>query len=506
MKTLHRALLPIAATVALACLAAAPGAAQLSWPENELAQHARAWFDMLRGDDAAARAFLSEHMAPSALAEASVVERLRRRLATIERTQGLTPLEVVDTTPTSLAVRAHAGNGDDVTVMFEGESASPHRLIGVRIEAGGDAGGGGPRAAPGPPLTDGDAASQIRATLDERAKAGEFSGVALLARSSGTLMAGAWGLADRDRKTPIRTDTRFNFGSIGKIITRTALAQLAEAGKLSLDDKLSKFLPDFPHADSITVDMLCRHRSGVGDFFNDAYRAMDRSKLRHNRDYLALIRDQPLWFAPGTNQRYSNGGYALLGEVIASASGEDYYEYVAKHVLAPAGMIATGFPIEGDGTPGLARGYSRKDAVGEDPITGAREHDNVTTRPARGSAAGGGYTTATDLLAFDRALLSAKLCGPAWSAWVTGGPRPAGTATKGVEPARAQLPPGGEPAEPVNFGFAGGAPGISAEWLHEGDVTLIVLTNRDPETSQRVMEPVQKLVRRMKQPGRKVNS
>jgi CubicO group peptidase (beta-lactamase class C family) len=88
------------------------------------------------------------------------------------------------------------------------------------------------------------------------------------------------------------TDTRLNLGSIGKIFTRTAVAQLAEAGKLSLDDKLSRYLPDFPHADSITIDMLARHRSGVGDFFNDAYQAMDKSKLRHNRDYLALIRDQ----------------------------------------------------------------------------------------------------------------------------------------------------------------------------------------------------------------------
>ena len=115
------------------------------------------------------------------------------------------------------------------------------------------------------------------------------------------------------------TDTRLNLGSIGKIFTRTAVAQLAEAGKLSLDDKLSKYLPDFPHADSITLDMLARHRSGVGDFFNDAYQAMDRRKLRHNRDYLALIRDQALWFAPGTSERYSNGGYALLGEVIAKS-------------------------------------------------------------------------------------------------------------------------------------------------------------------------------------------
>src|SRR5262249_52303448 len=157
-------------------------------------------------------------------------------------------------------------------------------------------------------------------------------------------------------------------------------------------------LPDFPHADSITLDMLVTHRSGVGDFFNDAYDAMDKSKLRRNHDYLALIRDQPLWFAPGTAERYSNGGYALLGEVIEKVSGEDYYAYLAKPLFAPAGMKTTLYPIEGDGTPRLARGYTREGA--DDG-----ERDNLLSRPARGSAAGGGYSTAADLLSFDKALL-----------------------------------------------------------------------------------------------------
>src|SRR5258706_16300478 len=118
--------------------------------------------------------------------------------------------------------------------------------------------------------------------------------------------------------------------------------------------------------------MLCQHRSGVGDFFNAAYDAMDRSQLRHNHDYLALIRDQPLWFAPGTSQRYSNGGYALLGEVIEKASGEDYYDYLAAHVFKPAGMEHTGAPIEGDGTPQLAHGYTTEGAAPPpDPHNGA---------------------------------------------------------------------------------------------------------------------------------------
>ena len=468
-------------------LAVCARAADLNWPATDLGGHARAWFDMLKADEAGARTFFADHIATSALAEVSIDTRIERRRGMLARTGGLSPLEVVDANRTSMSVRCKAGDGDEVTAVFTAEEDAPHKLLGVRIEAGAPAETGGPHPGPaGPPLSDLEAAGRMRATLDQKAGAGQFSGVALLVRGDATLLSNAWGLADRDRKTPMTTDTRLNLGSIGKLFTRTAVAQLAAAGKLSLDDKLSRYLPDFPHADSITLDMLASHRSGVGDFFNDAYQAMDKSKLRHNRDYLALIRDQPLWFAPGTSERYSNGGYALLGEVIAKASGEDYYEYLAKHVFTPAGMKSTGYPIEGDGTPNVARGYTRRDA-------GGGERDNESTRPARGSAAGGGYSTASDLLKFDHALLSAKLCSPAWSVWVTGGTRPDQHASTGG--------PGDG-----GFGFAGGAPGIASEWQHEGDVTLIVLTNRDPEVTKAVMAPLRETLRRMSPPAKHVRS
>lgn len=470
---------PAVVLFAAAVLAARPvPAAALEWPGTAIAGHARAWFAQLEGSETDARAFFAEHFAPSALAEAGVEVRLERRRGMLERTGGLTPLEVLNDDPARLDVRCRAGNGDEVVAIFSGEPSPPHRLTGVRLEARAH-GDDGRRAAPpaGPPLADAEAVARIRDHLDARAAAGEFSGVALLARGGRTLLEGAWGLADRGRGTPVTTATRFNLASIGKLFTRTAVAQLAAAGKLSLDDRLAKWLPDYPRADSITLEMLCEHRSGVGDIFGPAFEAADRSKLRHNRDYVPLFRDQAPWFAPGTSQRYSNGGYVLLGEVIAKASGEDYYDYLAKHVFGPAGMKDTGYPVEGDGSPGLARGYTREGAP-----EGA-ERDNAATRPARGSAAGGGYATAADLVAFDRALFGGRLCPPEWAAWVGGGPRPRPGAAAGAEAPMA--------------GFAGGAPGVASEWLHEGDVTLVVLTNRDPRVSGAVLEPVREIVRRM---------
>ena len=110
----------------------------------------------------------------------------------------------------------------------------------------------------------------------------------------------------------------------------------------------------------------------------------------------------------------------------------------------------------------------------------------MATRPWRGSAAGGSYSTVDDLLALDRALLGARLCNPAWSAWVIGGSAPA--AGDNGDAAALQSP---------GFAFAGGAPGISTEWLHEGAYTLIALTNRDPETSQPTVRSLGGLVRRI---------
>lgn len=479
-----------AALASLVLLLAAPIArGEIQWPPGDLSRHVQAYFAQLSGDEAAARRFFAEHFSPAALEQATVEIRLGRRTATIERTGGLTPLEVLNVETTTMDVRCKAGNGDVVTAIFEGEETPPHRLVGVRLEAMPPGGDDGPRLA-GPKLDDAEVVKLAREHLDARAAAGEFSGVAMLVRGDSTLMAGAWGEADRENRTKATLGTRFNLASIGKVLTRTAIAQLAQAGKLSLDDKLSRFLPDFPRAEEITLEMLCQHRSGVGDIFNAKYQAMDRSKLRHNRDYLELIRDQPLWFEPGTKERYSNGGYVLLGEVIAKASGEDFYDYLAKHVFEPAGMRSSGAPIEGDGTPGLARGYTRRgDASG-------KVRDNTPTRPARGSAAGGLYATAGDLVAFDRALLAGKLCSPAWAGWVTGDPRPDPAApTSGASGGAGRA-----------FGFAGGAPGISSHWLHEGDALLILLTNRDPETTGPVLQPLRDLVRRMKPSGRKVRS
>ena len=142
-------------------------------------------------------------------------------------------------------------------------------------------------------------------------------------------------------------------------------------------------------------------------------------------------------------------------------------------IYAPAGMIDTGsFEVDAS-TPNLAEGYT---AGGEDRLApGQALRNNIYTRPARGSAAGGGYSTAEDLLRLIRTLKAGRLLGPAGTAWVLGGPEP-GTAKPGT--------PGG--GSPLPLGIAGGAPGINADLELNGGDVVIVLSNLDPPAARRV--------------------
>lgn len=440
------------------------------WPDTDVSRRVQAWFAQLSGTDTEAQEFFQTNFSEESLADASMETRLDRRRILLRRTGGLTPLEVTEATPTSMKVLTRAGNGEEPLLVVEAEESAPYLLKSVRVALEGSSPGDPPKSS-GPPLSDNETVRQIRALLDAGADSGRFSGAVILARRGQPLLRDAWGVADRATGTPITVETRFNLGSLGKIPTRLAIAQLAQQAKLSIDDKLSRFLPDFPHADEMTVHMLAKHRSGVGDIFNEKYRAMDHTKLLHNRDFLPLIRDQALLFEPGTKQRYSNGGFVLLGEVIAKTTEMDYYDYLAKYIYLPAGMKATAALVEGDGTPNVARGYTKGGVVN------GVERDNLETRPWRGSAAGGSYSTVDDFLRFDQALVKGRLCDPDWASWVWGGPRPA--------------------APKPSFALGGGAPGICTEWTHEGDLTLIVFSNRDPETTQPVLDTVRGLFKRL---------
>ena len=299
------------------------------------------------------------------------------------------------------------------------------------------------------------AAVQIsEARIDSLANAQQFSGVILVARNGAPLVERAYGMADREAGRANDLETSFNIGSINKLFTGIAIRQLAAAGKLNIDSTLARAWPDYPNQDvarRVTIRQILEHRSGIqGNIF-----AAPAGKTRHDvvslQDYFELFKDQPLQFDPGSRQQYSNAGYVVLGLLIEKLSGENYYEYVRRHIYEPAGMTQTGSWRVDRLPENTALGYTRG---GQDAAPDAPLKRNTDFLPGKGSSAGGGYSTAHDLLRLVNALRGGKI--------------PAGP--------------------PAGVGIAGGAPGLNA--AIEGDLPggydVIVLANLDPPAAERV--------------------
>ncbi len=301
-----------------------------------------------------------------------------------------------------------------------------------------------------------DLPARLTKTLDSLAAAGEFSGVALVAKDGAPVFERAYGFADREARTPNNLETAFNLGSINKLFTQIAIRQLADAGKVDVDATLARAWPDYPNhevARRVTIRQLLQHRSGVGGNIFAAPPGKTRGDIRQLTDYLSLFVNEPLQFEPGTNQRYSNAGYIVLGLLIERLSGENYYDYVRRHIFEPAGMTRTASWTVDSLPVNTAIGYTTGGVDAETPRSGSAV-PNTKILPGRGSSAGGGYSTAHDLLRLLNALRAGKI--------------PSG-------------PPSG-------VGIAGGAPGLNA--AVEGDLPggydVIVLTNLDPPAAEKV--------------------
>jgi CubicO group peptidase (beta-lactamase class C family) len=247
-----------------------------------------------------------------------------------------------------------------------------------------------------------------------------FSGVVLVADGPRICFQKAYGLAEKSFASPNRLDTRFNLGSLDKMFTGLAIAQLEADGKLSFDDKLAKVLPDYPNptsAGKITIHQLLTHTSGLGDALKPEMREK-KKKFVTVRDYFPLFVNDPLLFEPGSQWSYSNAGYVVLGAVIEKLSGESYFDYVREHVFAPAGMRDTGYFELDQVVPNLAVGYGRFD---DDVLGIGLRRNNGVFLGYKGNSAGGGYSTAGDLLRFARALREHHLLSPELTELVTSG-------------------------------------------------------------------------------------
>ena len=352
--------------------------------------------------------------------------------------------------PLALQVKGSTGASGSLSIEIEG-TGDAVRIGNVTMSVAGKgeapSASGPPRPAIRPSMSPDELGAALDAYLSSLAKDDVFSGVALVAKDDVPVFQNAYGMADRARKIPNTVRTRFNIGSINKTFTQLAVAQLVAQGQLAVSDTLGTLVPDYPQdaSRSATVAQLLDHTAGLPDFFGPEFAQAAKDRFRSNADYFRFVSARAPLFAPGARRQYCNGCYIALGAIIERVSGVPYERYVADHIFRPADMASTGYVQSDAIEPDVAIGYTRR---GSDAVL----RSNFHLHGAAGSAAGGGYATAGDLLAYVKARRDGRLA----------------------------------PKDPGRLGIAGGAPGISAVVESNGVWTVVVLSNLDPPTGERI--------------------
>jgi CubicO group peptidase (beta-lactamase class C family) len=229
-----------------------------------------------------------------------------------------------------------------------------------------------------------------------------FSGVVLVTRDGKTLHRKAYGYADLDKERKHSPESVFQIASLSKPFTACAIMLLQEQDKLSVRDNLTKYIPDYPRGDEITLHHLLTHTSGIPNINSmDIYERLE--KRAHTAESLVrYFKNKPLDFNPGEKYNYSNSNYNLLAYIIEEASGKTYGNFLRENIFEPVGMEYTDHP-KNQRKPNIviSKGYK---AIGATEIEQARDI-NWTVKTGNGSL----YSTAYDLMRFTRALFNAQI-------------------------------------------------------------------------------------------------
>lgn len=281
--------------------------------------------------------------------------------------------------------------------------------------------GTGSAGSPPPALRSGGAFDRYVSGL---AAQDQFSGTVLLAWRGKPTLVRSFQDADKAKNVANQPDTIFPLLSTTKFLTGVAVTQLAAQGKLSFSATIGNYLDGFPAtiANTVTVEHLLTHTSG----FPASEQAPGGNWTTRTEAFngtLASLRQQQLVSTPGTTYAYSNANYFLAGAIVASASGQPYWDYMPRHVFGPAGMTSTAFSSDQQWL--TDRRFAH---IYGPPVAGGQRQD-VTSEAARGQpngwdGAGGAFSTAQDLLRFANALADGTLLPPAWAEVRAGGRYP----------------------------------------------------------------------------------
>jgi D-alanyl-D-alanine carboxypeptidase len=288
-------------------------------------------------------------------------------------------------------------------------------------------------------------------------------------RGRDTLIMAGYGLADIAAHRQATPATIYEIGSNTKQFTSAAIMRLAEQHKLSIDDEVSKFLPQIPlHGNRVTIRQLLTHTSGIHSYTEvEAWRAHWAEDLTPD-SIMGFVAKDTFDFAPGTRFKYDNSGYILLGMVIEKVSGKSYAKYLENEFFKPLGLTHTSYCPSHPTDTAFASGYSKKD-------DGVVPHEYLSlTQPY---AAGSLCSTVGDFVQWQRALAGGKVVSPeSFTQMSTAGTLNSGEHTRygfGLAP--------GDILGHKDVGHSGGIPGFTtmAYYFPADTLNIVVFSNYD---------------------------
>lgn len=243
-----------------------------------------------------------------------------------------------------------------------------------------------------------DTGSKIDSLITAYARSNQFNGSALVSQKGTILINKGYGYRNAAGKIPNDAQSIFQLGSITKQFTGAVILKLQEEKKLSVSDKLSKFFPTYPKGDSITIEQLLTHTSGIYSYTNDDnFMSTEVAKPHSREQMMSLFKDKPLDFSPGSGWNYSNSGYSLLGYIIEAVTKTPYETVVRKYIFTPLQMTHSGFDFTHLNNPNKTTGYFMLD--------GSKAQEAPIVDSTVAYSAGSIYSTTGDLNLWHRALM-----------------------------------------------------------------------------------------------------
>ena len=378
-----------------------PQSAEITVPKTPAGAHLAEYLKLCNApSEVALTKFAAEHYAESVLKRQPAEEFGREDTAFCEQAGGLELHQADQAGADEVGALVQSRLTEEwMLLVLKVAAEPPHKVTSFRVMPG-----EAPESAVPRGMSDAQISAELKKYMDRLAGSDRFSGVVQLAKDGRPIFQQAYGLADKPSQRKTTMDSIYAIGSMGKMFTAAAVAQLVDQGKISFDDPVGKFLPDYPNQDvrgKVTISELLTHTSGLSDFLGRRTPEMKKSGVKRAAEYVALFQNDPLRFEPGKGWGYSNAGFALLGAIIEKVSGQSYFNYIREQIFKPAGMNSSDTNETRRVPPQMVTPYRQRDR--------GKWNEREPAERDIGNPAGGSSSTAPDLLRFAQALQSNKL-------------------------------------------------------------------------------------------------